>query len=116
MKILLTVQGDFIAPRFDLTGEVVIADTEGKKLLGKPRTIILNRPSPEDLSNMIMEENIAVVICGGIEDRHYQFLVWKKIRILDFIIGDHATVLENFLAGTLQAGDIIPLTRSDLSL
>jgi predicted Fe-Mo cluster-binding NifX family protein len=76
----------------------------------------MDRPSPEDLSNMIMEENISVVICGGIEDRHYQFLTWKKIRVIDYVIGDHETALKKFLAGDLQPGDLLPMTRSDLSL
>jgi len=56
------------------------------------------------------------VICGGIEDRHYQFLTWKKIQVVDYIIGDHDSVLKKFLAGSLQSGDVLPLTRSDLSL
>ena len=116
MKILITAQGDFVAQRFDLTAEVVLATVENGELVGKPRTIIMDRPSPEDLSNMIMEENISVVICGGIEDRHYQFLTWKKIRVIDYVIGDHETVLKRFLAGELQPGDLLPLTRSDLSL
>jgi predicted Fe-Mo cluster-binding NifX family protein len=116
MKILITAQGDFVAQRFDLTAEVVLATVDNSELVGKPRTIIMDRPSPEDLSNMIMEENISVVICGGIEDRHYQFLTWKKIRVIDYVIGDHETALKKFLAGKLQPGDLLPLTRSDLSL
>lgn len=116
MKILITAQGDFVAQRFDLTAEVVLAVVENGELVGKPRTIIMDRPSPEDLSNMIMEENISVVICGGIEDRHYQFLTWKKIRVIDYVIGDHDAVLKKFLAGNLQPGDLLPLTRGDLSL
>jgi len=116
MKILITAQGDFVAPRFDLTAEVVIATVESGVLAGKPRTIIMDRPSPEDLSNLIMEEGISMVICGGIEERQYQFLTWKKIRVIDFVIGDHESALNRFLAGELQSGDMLPLTRGDLSL
>lgn len=116
MKILITAQGDFVAPRFDLTAEVVIATVDNGALVGKPRTIIMDRPSPEDLSNLIMEENISMVICGGIEDRQYQFLSWKKIRVIDFVIGDHETVLKRAVAGELHPGDLLPPTRSDLSL
>lgn len=116
MKILITAQGDFVAQRFDLTAEVVIASVENGELVSKPRTIIMDRPSPEDLSNMIMEENISVVICGGIEERHYQFLTWKKIKVIDYVIGDHESALKKALAGELQPGDLLPLTRSDLNL
>jgi predicted Fe-Mo cluster-binding NifX family protein len=116
MKILITAQGDFVAQRFDLTAEVVIATVEDGEAIGKLRTIIMDRPSAEDLCNMIMEENIELVICGGIEDRHYQFLAWKKIRIIDFVIGDHQSVLKKAIAGDLKPGDLLPLTRGDLSL
>ena len=116
MKILITAQGDFVAPRFDLTSEVVIATAENGTLAGKPRTIIMDRSSAEELSNMIMEEDVSMVICGGIEDRQYQFLTWKKIRVIDFVIGDHESALNRVLAGDLQAGDMLPLTRGDLSL
>ncbi len=115
-KILIAAQGDFVAQRFDLAAEVVMATMENGRLVNRPRTIIMDRPSAEDLCNMIMEENIDLVICGGIEDRHYQFLTWKKIRVIDFVIGDHVSVLNKAIAGELQAGDLLPLTRSDLSL
>jgi predicted Fe-Mo cluster-binding NifX family protein len=116
MKILITVQGDFVAQRFDLAAEVVIVTVVNGEPAGKPRAIIMDRPSPEDLCNMIMEENINLVVCGGIEERYYQFLTWKKIRVIDYVIGDHEAVLSRFLAGELQPGDLLPLTRSDLSL
>ncbi|MBU1568355.1 MAG: hypothetical protein KJ630_22360 [Proteobacteria bacterium] len=116
MKILITAQGDFVAQRFDLTAEVVITTVENDISVGKPRTIIMDRPSPEDLCNMIMEENIALVICGGIEDRHYQFLAWKKIRVIDFVIGDYDSVLGKAISGDLKPGEIVHLTRRDLSL
>jgi predicted Fe-Mo cluster-binding NifX family protein len=115
-KILITAQGDFVAQRFDLTAEAVIATVENGDLLGKPRTIIMDRSSPEDLCNMIMEENIAMVVCGGIEDRHYQFLTWKKIRVIDSVVGDHQSVLKKAVAGDLQPGELLALARGDLSL
>jgi predicted Fe-Mo cluster-binding NifX family protein len=116
MKILITAQGDFVAQRFDLTAEVVIATVESGKRGHKPRAIIMDRPSAEGLCNMIMEEHIDLVICGGIEERHYQFLTWKKIRVVDFVIGDHESVLKKAIAGDLKAGELLPLTRGDLSL
>lgn len=116
MKILITTQRDFVAPRFDLAAEVVIVTIEDGVPVGKPRAIIMDRPSPEDLCNMIMEENIAMLICGGIEDRHYQFLVWKKIQVIDYVIGDYESVLQKAITGELHPGDMLPLTHSNLSL
>ena len=106
MKILMTVQGDHVAPRFDLTTELVIARAEDGELQAPPRSIIMDRSSPEALCSMIMEENITAVVCGGIEDRYYQFLSWKKIAIYDNVIGLHLLALQEVLAGRLQAGQL----------
>ena len=116
MKILITVQDNNVAPRFDQATEVIIVEYDGERRIAPPRTIILPHRSAEDLSDLIVKEGIDCLICGGIEERNYQFLSWKKVRIIDFVIGDIATVLNNFLAGTLHPGDIIPLERGDLSL
>jgi len=116
IKILITAQGDFVAQRFDLAAEVVIAIVENGQLKSGPRAIIMDRPSAEDLCNMIMEENIDLVICGGIEDRHYQFLTWKKIQVIDFVIGDYESVLKKAISGELRPGELLVLTRGDLSL
>jgi predicted Fe-Mo cluster-binding NifX family protein len=116
MKILITTQRDFVAQRFDLATEVIIATVADGDLVDKPRAIIMNRPSPENLCKMIMEEKITVVICGGIEEKYYQFLTWKRIQVIDSIIGDHESALQKALAGELHSGDLLPLTRNDLSL
>lgn len=106
-KLLMPIQGDFVAPRFDLATEIVLVRFENGETAGEPRNIIMERPSDEGLCQMIVEENITDVICGGIEELHYNFLVWKKVKVLDNVIGDWKTVLEKALLGKLQQGQII---------
>jgi hypothetical protein len=48
-----------------------------------------------------------VVICGGIEEEYYQYLTWKRVKVLDSVIGDSGEALERLAAGRLQAGDIL---------
>ena len=105
MKILITIHLNSVAQRFDLASEVIIADQEG--LSNEPRTIIMSRPSAEELCNLIIKENIGVVICGGIEERHYKFLTWKKISVLDSVIGDYNQALVLAGNGKLSAGAIL---------
>jgi hypothetical protein len=57
---------------------------------------------------MIVEESISDVICGGIEELHYNFLVWKKVKVLDGVIGDWKTALEKALVDKLHQGEILP--------
>ncbi len=106
-KLLIPIQGDFVAPRFDLATEILIARHKEGVLLAEPRTIIMDRPSDEGLCQLIVEEHITAMVCGGIEELHYNFLVWKKVNILDGVIGHWQIALEKMLNGTLKQGEIL---------
>ena len=105
--ILIPLLGERVAPRFDLATEVLIARVEGGKLSGEPRVVILTGPSADELCSLILKENIHQVLCGGIEDSHFQYLSWKKVRVVDRLIGNWQDVLRLQLAGSLQAGMIV---------
>ena len=104
---MIPIQGDFVAPRFDLATEILIARHEDSALLGEPRTIIMERPSDEGLCQMIVEEHITAMVCGGIEELHYNFLIWKKVNVLDGVIGAWQKALEKAIDGTLKQGAIL---------
>lgn len=108
MKIMITIRGDFVAPRFDLSSEVMIATYYDQQLLEKPRSIIVSDVSAEIICDLALKENVATVICGGIEEQHYQFLTWKKITVIDAVIGPHADVLRLATNNTLESGIILP--------
>jgi predicted Fe-Mo cluster-binding NifX family protein len=108
MKILLTVQDNSIAPRFDQATEIMIAEHDGRRLLAEPRTIILPHRSAEELSDLIVKEGVECVICGGIEESYHKFFIWKKITVIDGIIGGHAEALQRYLAGQLLPGMVLP--------
>lgn len=78
MKILITILGNNVAPRFDMVSELLIVTYNDQGLVGKPRTILMSGPSSEELCSLILKEDIDTVICGGIEERHYKYLAWKK--------------------------------------
>jgi predicted Fe-Mo cluster-binding NifX family protein len=113
MKILITVQDHNVAPRFDLTTEIIIYEYTETRPKGEPRYIILPRKSTEDLCDLIVKEGVTCVICGGIEDNLHKFFVWKKIKVIDSIIGSHAQALERAIAGQLHPGCILPSATDD---
>lgn len=115
-KLLIPIQGDYVAPRFDLATEILIVRFEEKKAIGAPRTIILERPSEEGLCQMVVEENITDLVCGGIDEVHYNFLVWKKVVVFDAVIGGWKDALDRVLAGELKQGEILPTTNLSLTL
>ena len=110
-KILVTLYRNEVAPRFDLATEIIIADIARNHLTGPPRTIILPRKNAEELCDLIVKEGITCVVCGGIEDNFHNFFVWKKIRVIDNVIGSAMDALERILNGTLEAGSVLPSAR-----
>jgi predicted Fe-Mo cluster-binding NifX family protein len=113
MKILLTVQDNSIAPRFDQATEIIIAEHDGQRLLAEPRTIILPHRSAEELSDLIIKEGVHCVVCGGIEESFHKFFTWKKIKVIDGVIGSNAEALEKVCAGELRPGAILPSAKGE---
>jgi len=106
-KLMVLIQGDFIAPRFDLATEILIVRFENGIVIGEPKMIIIERSSDETLCQMVVEENITNMICGGIEEVHFNFLIWKKVTVMDAVIGSWRTAVEKAVAGSLQQGEIL---------
>ena len=106
-KVLITIWLDDVAPRLDLASEVLIAALGSNGAVEKRRTLVLPSVSAEDLCQLILSENVAAVICGGIEDEYYQYLGWKKVRVIDSVIGPFERALELAAIDSLEAGAIL---------
>jgi predicted Fe-Mo cluster-binding NifX family protein len=103
-KILITIWRNDVAARFDLTTEVLIVSLDGECGIAQRRTVVLPTMSAENLCHLIITEGITLVICGGIEEEYYQYLTWKKVHVIDFVIGPYERALELVLSGALKPG------------
>jgi len=56
---------------------------------------------------MIVREEVQVVICGGIEEEHFQYLAWKRVKVVDSVAGDVECVLERYAREALRPGDLL---------
>jgi hypothetical protein len=106
VNLLVPLSGEMVAPRFDVASEVLIARVRKGRLAGEPRIVLLPGPSADALCSLVLDEGITDVACGGIEDAHYQYLGWKKVRVVDRVIGSWEAVLRLFLAGELRPGTV----------
>ena len=86
-KILLVLYKNEVAPRFDLATEVLLVSLKRNGSFGSEKTIILPHASAEDLCHLILTEEVSVVICGGIEEEFFQYLTWKKVQVIDSVMG-----------------------------
>ncbi|MFP4670937.1 MAG: NifB/NifX family molybdenum-iron cluster-binding protein [Desulfohalobiaceae bacterium] len=110
-KILIPLYGSEVAPRFDLSAEamIIILDERSKKQ--EERLVVLSRASAERMCHLILTEGIKTVICGGIEEEYYQYLIWKRIQVIDAVIGPWETALEKYIKDSLSPGDIFQITQ-----
>jgi predicted Fe-Mo cluster-binding NifX family protein len=105
-KILIPLSGDDVAPRFDLAPEAFVAVIRSDGSLTEERTIILPEASAEALCHLILAEKVDLVVCCGIEDEFYQYLKWKKVEVIDSVMGPYSGVLEKVVRGTISNGAI----------
>lgn len=106
-KVLLTLYDHDISPRFDLTTEVLIIDLDRAGAVTTERTVVLPHASAEELCHLILMEGVSHVICGGIEEQFYQYLTWKKITVMDSVIGPWSKALSLFRKGDLVSGAML---------
>ena len=106
-KILIPLYEDQVAPRFDLALEVYHALITKDGRAKEERTVVLPSVSAERLCHHILAEKIRTVICGAIADQYYQYLKWKKVNVVDSVIGYRKEVVNQFASGNLQAGAVL---------
>lgn len=106
-KVLVTISENDVAARFDMTTEALIASFVDGKPDEERKTLLLGHGSAEDLCQLILDEGVDVVICGGIEEEFYEYLVWKKVHVLDSVIGPWERALKHFKKGLLKPGSIL---------
>lgn len=106
-KIIIPLFQEEIAPRFDLSTEVLIFLLSKGNIVEEKKTIVLPRSSADELCHLILSENINTLICGAIEEEYYQFLKWKKINIFDSIAGKWTVALRRWQENQLHCNDIL---------
>ena len=106
-KALITIIENEVAPRFDLATEVLIASLGEDGAIVDNKTMVLGRESAESLCELILAEGVHVVICGGIEGEFFDYLTWKKVQVLDSVMGPWERAFDRIRAGTLKPGSIL---------
>jgi len=106
-KVLIPIYKKEVAPRFDLALEALVVMVDQGKALGKEKIIVISHASSEEMCNLILSEKVDVVICSGIEEEHYYYLLWKKVEVYDSVIGSYKEALNRYRDGSLKRGDIL---------
>ena len=107
LKILIPINENDVAPRFDMATEALIVTGLNQAGATHKKMVVLPSASAEKLCQLIITERVQVVICSAIEEDYFQYLTWKKIKVLDSVIGSSQKALERFIAGKLTPGDVV---------
>ncbi|WP_353115621.1 dinitrogenase iron-molybdenum cofactor biosynthesis protein [Nitratidesulfovibrio sp.] len=106
-NVLVALHRDAVAPRFDRATEAWLGRIDSEGGLARSRTMVLAKASAEELCRIILTENVAIVVCCGIEQEFYDYLTWKRITVLDGVVGGRDAVIGALLAGTLKADAVL---------
>ncbi len=106
-KILIPIFGSDVAPRFDLATEILVTHTDSEIDHEKEKIIVLPQASAEQLCHQILTEGVQVVVCGAIEEEYYHYLIWKKVEVIDSVIGTYNAALATYKKGELSSGAIL---------
>ena len=105
-RALIAIMGCDVASRFDQATEVLVAQApDGRHW--STRTMVLPHASAEDLCHLILTEKVDTVVCGGIEEEYHQYLTWKKISVIDSVMGPWDRALERLRDRMLNPGDVL---------
>ena len=106
-RILITVAKDEIAPRFDLTTEALLLNISESGEIVLRKSFLLAHASGDELCDLALSRDIGTIVCGGIEDEYYHYLRWKRIDVIDSVMGPLESVVSRLATGSLKAGDIL---------
>ncbi len=110
-KVMVPLLENNVAPRFDLAAEVLIALMDGRGVVRDRKLLIMPQASAEKLCQLALTESVGTVICGGIEEEHYDYLTWKQVKVIDDVIGSGENALQQLGRNRLGSGDVLQMAE-----
>ena len=114
-RVLITVARDEIAPRFDLATEALLLNISENGEVLQRKTFLLAHASGDELCDLALSRDIGAIVCGGIEEEYYHYLRWKRIDVIDAIMGPLEPGVRRLAENRLRSGDILYEREAELS-
>jgi predicted Fe-Mo cluster-binding NifX family protein len=100
MKAALTVWQGRVSPVFDVSREVLVLTIEDGAV-GPRSTESIDTPTAAKKIDRLVEMGVETLICGAISEPLHHELTVRGVKVIGFVAGEIAEVVEGFLAGTL---------------
>lgn len=106
-RILITVLNNEVAPRFDLATEALLLNIADNGDITGRKSFLLAHASADEVCDLTLSRDIGTVVCGAIEDEYYHYLRWKRIEVIDSVIGLVDEVISRLQQNQLHCGAIL---------
>ena len=107
VKIAIPMFDSRVSPRFDFASKVLIATIEGGRVVDR-KEYSLNNLNPIRRSALLKEQEVNVLICGGISNFSMRLLMGNGIEVIPMVPGEVEEILTLFISGNLNSA-IIPM-------
>ncbi len=98
MKIAVTTQGNEIFQHFGSCKEFTVFEAEGERIIGKS-TLDTSESGHGALAELMKQNRIDVLICGGIGSGAKSALRIRNIEIVPGVTGSIETAVKKYLSG-----------------
>ncbi|MBE0584779.1 MAG: NifB/NifX family molybdenum-iron cluster-binding protein [Desulfofustis sp.] len=101
MKIAMTVWGNRVSPVFDSAQTILLAEIKDQTVIWEQREFIAGQ-IPTRLARMLVDKGIDTLICGAISEQPAGIIEASGIKLISFVSGNAAKLLEACATGTLN--------------
>ncbi|WP_035107708.1 NifB/NifX family molybdenum-iron cluster-binding protein [Desulfovirgula thermocuniculi] len=101
MKIALARWDKYISPLLDAAQEILLAEVDKGQVTSRRQVRLVNDGTGVSLPEQLGELGIDVLICGGISNALYYWLVARGIQVFPWVSGEVEEVLRAYLRGEL---------------
>lgn len=102
MKIAVPVENNTIFQHFGRTSMFYLYDIDETGKIVSKETLYSNGIGHGALADLLKENNVNIVICGGLGMPMYNHLVEDHMKVYGGCEGDADTAVQSFLDGTLD--------------
>ena len=101
-KLAIPVFGNRISSRLDCSESILLVTVDNGTILQR-QEMLWTHGSILERIHVLLEEGVAILICGGLTDTCAEILRDSNIHVIPWIRGDVEDVLTRFIHGTLQS-------------
>ena len=103
MKVAIPHFGEDVAPCFEYSASIAIFTVRGKTVVGQIE-FSLQSEEAFDRVRLLRDQNVATLICGGVQESFENLLLASGIRVISWVTGDVRELLQLFMRGKLVTG------------